>query len=392
MTTYNFDEMIERRGSGSYKWDSYDPDVIPMFVADMDFRSPEPVIQALHERVELGVFGYDMLPPQELFDVLIERYQRLYGWQVEKEDFIFLPNLVNGLYVTAQMLSSTTDRMMVNSPVYWPFLSSAAKSDHPMDMVPLRQVNEGAIMRYEIDFDALEAAITPQTKLFLLCNPHNPVGRVFEKWELEKLAEICLRNDILICSDEIHCDLVYPPHQHTPIATLSPEVEAQTITLFAPSKTFNVPGLGLGFALIPDENLRERFKQVYEGMGVHVGILSITGGLAAYRDGQEWLDQVQVYLKDNRDFAVDYIREHMPDVHVTIPEGTYLLWLDFRDAGLPEEPYKFFLEHAQVALSGNWEPQGFEGCVRLNFGCPRSQLEKALQRLCEAYSNVRESV
>lgn len=388
MTTYNFDEIIERRGQGSYKWENYDPDVIPMFVADMDFRAPDAIIRALHERADHGVFGYDFRPPPALFEVLIERYARLYGWQVEPEHFIFLPNLVNGLFVTARMLSQPDERIMVNTPVYWPFLMAAQRAERPLDMVPLRSVTNGHTFHYEIDFEAFEAAITPQTRLFILCNPHNPVGRVFTRHELERLAEICLRHDIIICSDEIHCDLIYPGHQHTPMAALSPEIAAHTITLQAPSKTFNVPGLGLGFAVITDADLRARFSRVYESMGVHTNIMGLVAALAAYRDGQDWLDALLSYLQANRDLVVDYTRQNFPNTRVTVPEGTYLSWLDFRNAGLPAEPYAYFLEHARVALSGNWEPQGFEGFVRLNYGCPRSQLEEALDRMHEAITRL----
>ncbi len=390
MTKYNFDEIIERRGTDSDKWGYYDPDVIPMFVADMDFRSPQPVIDALVERAQHGVFGYGMffMPPPSLTGAIGDWLARRHGLKVEPEHIVVLPNLVNGIYVAAQAIGQPGDHILVNTPIYWPFVTGAEKAKRPLDMVPLRTVTDGHTLRYEIDFDALEAAITPQTRLFLLCNPHNPVGRVFEKWELETLAEICLRHDMVICSDEIHGDMVYSPHRHTPIATLAPEVAARTITLHAASKTFNIAGIGLGYAIIPDVELRERFKAVYESMGVHATLMGYVATETAYREGQPWLDALMTYLQDNRDFVADYVREHFPNVRVTVPEGTYLSWLDFREAGLPGEPCAYFLEQARVALSGNWELQGFEGFARLNFGCPRPQLKEALDRLHAAYARV----
>ncbi len=389
MTTYNFDEIIERRGTDSGKWGYFDPDVIPMFVADMDFRSPEPVIKALHERVEHGVFGYGFKPSAELLDTLRQRFASRYNWQVADEDFVFLPNLVSGIYISARAVGDPGDHIMVSTPVYWPFISAAEKANRPLDMVPLRLIHDdNQIMRYEIDFEAFESAITPQTKLFILCNPHNPIGRVYEKWELEKLAEICQRHGVVICSDEIHCDLIYNGHQHVPMAALSPEIAQNVITLQAPSKTFNLPGMGLGFAVIQNPELRKQFTDVYETLGVHTTIMGQHSALAAYRDSQEWLDQLLEYLRCNRDFLVEYVQQHFPRVRVAVSEGTYLGWLDFREAGIPGEPCAFFLENARVALSGNWEAQDCEGFARINYGCPRSQLEEALNRMREAYSRI----
>ncbi len=386
---YNFDEIIERRGTDSGKWSAYPSDVLPMFVADMDFRSPEPVIRALRERVEHGVFGYgSMHAPTTLIEVLRERLLRLYGWQVEAEDFMFLPNLVSGLFMNPRVLCEPGDALLVQSPVYWPFLMSADLAGHPLQMAPMRQVNNGHTMRYEIDFEAFEAAITPETKLFVLCNPHNPVGRVFERWELEKLAEICERHDILICADEIHCDLIYDGYRHTPLASIAPEISARTITLMAGSKTFNLPGLSVGFAIIQNPALRQRYKDYFTTMGVHVNILGLVATTAAYRDGGEWLSELMQYLRGNRDFLADYVAQNFPGVRVTQPQGTYLGWLDFRESALKEDPYTFFLEHAKVALAGNWARQVGEGYVRMNYGTPRSLLTEGLDRMAEAMSRL----
>lgn len=386
---YNFDEIIERRGTDSAKWSAYPPDVIPMFVADMDFRSPEPVIRALRQRVEHGVFGYGhFVPPADLLQVLCERMDRLYGWKVEPGDFIFLPNLVSGLFMNPRVLCQPGEAVLVQPPVYWPFLMSADLSGHPLQMAPLHQVNNGYTMRYEIDFDAFEAAITPNTSLFILCNPHNPVGRVYERRELEKLAEICLRHNVLICSDEIHGDLIYNGHRHVPIASIAPEISANCVTLMAPSKTFNLPGLGLGFAIIQNAALRQRFKDYFTTMGVHVSLMGYVAAEAAYRHSAGWLAELMVYLEGNRDYLVDYVSQNFPGVHVTRPEGTYLAWLDFRESNIPGDPYRFFLDHARVALAGNWSRQVGEGYARLNYGTPRALLTEGLDRMAEALARL----
>jgi cystathionine beta-lyase len=248
--------------------------------------------------------------------------------------------------------------------------------------VPLVEGRE----RYEHDFDGFEQAIldtgTARVSLFLLCNPHNPVGRVFEKAELERLAEICLRNDVVICSDEIHCDLVFQGYPHVPIASLAPEIAAQTITLFAPSKTYNVAGLSCSVGVVQNPDLRARVQQAGAGLISHVNVLGFTAALAAYRDGQEWLDALLVYLEANRDYLLEYIGTHMPGVKCQKPEGTYLAWLDCREAGIPANPHEFFLEHAGVVLNdGATFGTGGEGFVRLNFGCPRATLTEALERM-----------
>jgi cystathionine beta-lyase len=383
--TYDFDEIIDRVESDCIKWRHYDRDALPMWVADMDFRSPEPVIRALHERVEHGIFGYAE-EPCDLRDLIVDRLQRMYGWQVAPEAIVFLSGVVTGFNLVCAAFASPGDGVLVQTPVYPPILS--APRHHRL----VRQATElvrGVDGRYSINLDAFEASISERSRLFLLCNPHNPVGRVFTPAELAGMADICLRHDLLICSDEIHCDLVFNGHPHTPIAALDPAIAARTITLMAPSKTYNIAGLNCSFAVVENSDLRKQFQAGRAGMVGDVNLLGFTAALAAYRDGQPWLDELLSYLKGNRDLLVDYVNQKLPGVRTIAPEGTYLAWLDCRQADLSGKPFDFFLERARVAVNdGATFGQGGEGFVRLNFGCPRSLLVEGLERMRAGLESV----
>jgi cystathionine beta-lyase len=375
---YDFDCVVNRCGTDSAKWCYYPPDALPLWVADMDFRSPEPVIAALRERVQHGVFGYGQEPP-ELRAVLVERLQRLYGWQVSPEWLVFLPGIVIGFNLTCRAFASPGDGVLLQTPAYPPILSAPENARCARDEMELTHQANGY---YAIDLDLFERTITDRTRVFILCNPHNPVGRVFTRQELQDMAEICLRHNVVICSDEIHCDFIYRGAEHIPIAALDPEVAAHTITLMAPSKTFNIAGLHFAVGIVPNEELRKQLYAAKKGLVDEPDILGYTAALAAYRDGQPWLQELTRYLEANRDFAVDYINERLPGIHTGKPEGTYLLWLDCRQAGIPGHPHKFFLERAKVALNdGPDYGQGGAGFLRLNFGCPRSTLVQALGRM-----------
>jgi cystathionine beta-lyase len=382
--SYGFDQIIDRRHTESLKWRYYDEDVLPLWVADMDFAVPEPVIRALQERVAHGIFGYG-LPPGSLREVIQERLARLYGWHVETGEILFVPGVVTGFNLACRAIGAPGDEVLVETPVYPPMLSAPGDAERICKVVPLVEGRE----RYEHDFDAFEQAVTEHTSLFLFCNPHNPVGRVFEIAELERLAEICLRHDIVICSDEIHCDFIYQRHRHIPIASLSPEVAAQTITLLAPSKTYNIAGLSCSVGVIQNPDLRARLKKTCTGLVPHVNVLGYTAGLAAYRDGQAWLDALLIYLEANRDYLLKYIAAAMPSIKCKQPEGTFLAWLDCREAPIPGDPHQFFLEHARVALNdGTTFGKRGEGFVRLNFGCPRATLTEALERMQAALEEL----
>ncbi len=385
--SYDFDQIIDRRQTESVKWRRYDEDVLPLWVADMDFAVPESVTRALARRVAHPIFGYEQ-PPGGLAAVIQERLARLYGWRVELDDILFLPGVVSGFNLACRAVAAPGDEILVESPVYPPMLAAAENNGCTSRVVPLVKGR----LRYGHDFDAFEQAVTGRASLFLLCNPHNPVGRVFERPELECLAELCLRHDVVICSDEIHCDFIYRGQRHVPIASLAPEVGARTITLLAPSKTFNIPGLSCSVAVIQNPDLRARIKRTSAGLLPHVNVLGYTAALAAYRDGQAWLDALLDYLEANRDYVCDYVAAHMPGLTCQRPEGTFLAWLDCREAALPGGPHQFFLERARVALNdGVLFGPGGEGFVRLNFGCPRATLTEALERMQNALRDLRGS-
>jgi cystathionine beta-lyase len=377
---YNFDKVGERRGTDSVKWQKYGGEVLPLWVADMDFICAEPILQALHQRVDHGFFGYTR-PPDELCSVIQERLKRLYGWKIEVGEIFFLPGLVTGLNLSFQAYARMGDGVLVQPPVYHHFIKDPIIHGRTLVDPPLIRNRD----TYKIDFEAFEMAILDRTKIFILSNPHNPVARVYTRKELEKLAEICLRHHLIICSDEIHCDLLYPGYRHIPIATISPEVADQTVTLMAPSKTYNLAGLSCGFAIIQNSDLQKIWKNTSLGLIPGVNIMGPAAALAAFKEGQEWLDQVLIYLKNNQDFLSQYVKEKLPGVGMTKMEATYLAWLDCRDAGIPGNPFKFFLEEAKVALNDGAEyGRGGEGFVRLNFACPRKTLTEALDRMAAA--------
>jgi cystathionine beta-lyase len=384
--TYNFDEIINRRESDSAKWRWYSPDALPMWVADMDFVSPEPVLRALRERVDHGVFGYP-LPPAELAEVICQRMADRYGWIVTPAEIVYLPGLVSGVNAVCRAAGQPGDSVLVQTPVYPPFLSAPANHGQTLITAPLTEVTNGRTISYQIDFEAFEAAITPATRLFILCNPHNPIGRGYTRAELTEMAAICLRHNVLFCSDEIHSDLLLGDTHHIPTAALSPEIAQHTITLLAPSKTYNVPGLGCSIAIIQNKALRQRVEKAAMGIVPHVNVLGYVAALAAYRDGDDWLTQLLAYLTANRDYMVGFISRELPGIRTTVPEATYLAWLDCREAGL-DNPHKFFLNHAKVAMNNGADfGPGGEGFVRLNFGCPRSILEQGLHQLKEALNS-----
>lgn len=374
MIPFDFSTPVERRGTDSLKWDKYrGTDIIPMWLADMDFYSPPAVIQALQQRVSQGVFGYSAAPEQ-LVEVVCDRLYRQYQWKISPEWLVWLPGLVTGLNLACRSVGHDGDEVLTAVPVYPPFLSAPGYSRRDLVTVPL--VQSGG--RWEFDFNRFEQAITPRTKLFLLCNPHNPVGRLFTVAELETLAGICEKHDLVVCSDEIHCELVLDGHRrHVPTAIIRPGLLDRTITLMAPSKTFNLPGLGFSFAVIPAKGLRQSFRQCMAGIVPHVNALGYAAGVAAYRDGRDWHTALLAYLRKNRDTAAEAVAG-MPGMAMTHVEATYLAWLDVRKAGL-EDPAGFF-EAAGVGLFDG-KHFGGPGFLRLNFACSRSILLEALLKI-----------
>lgn len=383
---FNFDQIIERRNSDSIKWRIYPQDVLPLWVADMDFISPPAVLEALHRRVDHGVFGYGM-PSKELRQVVVDRMARLYNWQIAPESIVFLPGIVTGLNQYCHAFKHLNSGVIVQKPVYPPFLSAPGNAGLQLVDAPLMRIASG---RYEMDFDALEDQMRCGTRLFILCNPHNPVGRVFILAELERVAELCIKYDVMLCSDEIHCDLLFPGHPHIPIASLSPEIERRTLTFMAPSKTYNVAGLDCAVAIIPDPDLRKQFDKGNQGLVPHVNIMGLTAALAAFSGGDDWLQAVLAYLEDNQNFLLEYIQNNLPELEVFPAEGTYLSWIDCRKANLPEDPAKFFLQECKVGLNNGTDfGESGTGFVRLNYGCPRSTLHEALDRMAAGIKKIR---
>jgi len=383
----NFDELINRRGTESFKWRAYPDDVLPLWVADMDFMSPEPVRRALREAVDHGVCGYPRglygVGPElpEYADVIVARLRDRYAWAVEREDIVFLPGIVVGLNVMSNMFRAQGGSLVVQPPVYPPILDTAQTAGLIRCEAPLVRQSDGT---YAVAWDQFEAALHADTRAFVLCNPHNPVGRAFRRDELERMAELCLARDVLICSDEIHGDLIYRGQPHLPIASLDPEIAQHAITFMAPSKTFNTPGLQASFAIIQNAELRQRFQAARQSLVHSINLLGLIAMRAAYSEGQAWLDDLLGYLEANRDFVYDFTTNELPGLSLAKPEGTYLAWIDCRGANL-ENPYEFFLNQAKVALSnGAIYGTGGQGFVRLNFGCPRATLEEALQSMKQA--------
>jgi cystathionine beta-lyase len=351
-----------------------------MWVADMDFHSPPAVIEALHQRVDHGVFGYTTAP-EELTETIISALQQNYGWKIEAEWIVWLPGLVTGLNVTCRAIGKDGDDVLTAVPVYPPFLSAPKYSRQNLVTVPLAESGS----QWTFDFNRLENAVTPRTRLFILCNPHNPVGRVFTQEELSTLTEICLKHDILICSDEIHCGLVLDEDKsHIPTAALSPQIADRTITLMAPSKTFNVPGLGCSFAIISNPDLRKSFRRAAAGIVPFINTLGYTAALAAYRDSAQWHKDLLDYLRENRTIVENSIAK-MPGLSMHHVEATYLAWIDTRDSEI-QDMVKFF-KNAGVGLSDG-SHFGGPGFLRLNFGCPKVTLEEALERMQKAMSRV----
>jgi len=378
---YDFDTPIDRRDTDSLKWDIYKGrDVLAMWVADMDFASPPEVIAALRKRVDHAVFGYT-LTPRELTETMIERLRTRHGWEVQPEWIVWLPGLVTGLNITCRAAASPGDAVLTATPAYPPFLSAPGLAG--CELITVNHLLSNGM--YVIDFEGLESAITPRTRLFILCNPHNPTGRVLTRPELERLAEICLSRDVIICADEIHCDLVLDlGSRHISIGTLDRTIERRTITLLSPSKTFNLPGLGCSLAVIPDERLRRRFTAVMQGIVPHVNTLGLAAALAAYRDGEAWRLALIDYLRRNRDMVEAFV-EKSPGLTMSHVEATYLAWIDARGLSV-QDAYAFF-EQAGVGLSDG-KDFGSPGFVRLNFGCPRSTLQSALDRMGKAAAGL----
>ena len=355
---YDFDQVVDRRPTDSIKWNTYDHDALPMWVADMDFPCPDPVIRALRQRIDHGIFGYPVgvtNSPGELTvlrGTIVDRMARLYDWSIQPEDIVFIPGVVIAFNLACHALATSEQAVLVQPPVYTPILTAAQESGVLGQEVELIRQPDGS---YRVDWDRFEAGFTPQTSLFLMCNPHNPVGKVFQPTELRRMAETCLRHGVTICSDEIHSDLIFSGHKHTPIAALDPEIAQNTITLMAPSKTFNLAGLQCSYAIIQNRDLRKRYLQARKGLVPWVNGLGLLAAQVAYQQGQEWLDQLLLYLEGNRDYVYQYVQDNLPGIEMGLPQATYMAWLDCRKSSLSENPYQDCLERGRVAFNDGAE-------------------------------------
>ncbi|NTW12217.1 MAG: putative C-S lyase [Anaerolineales bacterium] len=381
---YNFDRTPNRRDTNSLKWAAYPEDVLPFWVADMDFPAPKPVLEELRKVVDQGVLGYE-LPSNALKATVAERMDRLYRWKVEPDAVTAVTGIESGFSVAARAFCSPKKGVLLQTPVYNEFHEVKNNVGIPQLDAPLVEHVKGNILSYEIDWDVFRKQ-AKKSGIFLLCNPHNPLGIIFSREDLRRMAEICIENDVLIVSDEIHSELLLGDSKFTPMAKLSSEIANNTITLVAPSKTFNVPGLFCGFAIIPNQELRERYNREVEHLRLHVSSMGLHAAQVAFSGRcDKWLAKLRSHLTSNRDFLVDYVTRHMPQVRTTIPDATYLGWLDFTQTPIKDSPYDFFLKEARVALSdGKIFGQGGAGHVRMNFGTSRKLLKQGLDRMRKA--------
>ncbi len=371
---YGFDKPLDRRDGDSLKWNKYaGRDVLPLWVADMDFAAPPPVLAALDRRVKEGCLGYPV-PTASLVEAVITYLRREYGWNVLPEWLVWLPGIVTGLNVACRAVDGD---VITATPVYPPFLSAPRLSGNKLAAVPLKLAGN----RWGWDFAAMAAAITPDTRLLLLCHPHNPVGRVWDADELAELSAFCKRHNLIVCSDEIHCGLILDrDKKHVPMAMVDREIAERCITLMAPSKSHNIPGLCCSFGVIANDALRRRFIGVMRGIVAEVNVLGFTAAEAAYRESEDWRAALLDVLRRNRDLVEAAVAE-MPGLSMTHVEATYLAWIDARGLGVAN-PAQFF-EDAGVGLS-NGADFGLPGWVRLNFGCPRETLDASLERMRKA--------
>jgi cystathionine beta-lyase len=379
---FDFDAAVDRAGTWATRWEKYaGRDVIPLWVADTDFRTPTAVLDAMRERLGHGVLGYTV-PPDELREAIAARMQRLHGWRIDPAWIVFLPGVVPGIHLAARHLVAANEHALVPVPLYHHFSQAVRKAGRAHSDVPL--VLAGG--RWVFDEERLAASVRPATRMLFLCNPQNPGGTVFTRAELERLAAFAARHDLLICSDEIHSDILLDPGKpHLPIASLAPEVSRHTVTLNSPNKAFNFPAAGCAWAIIEDETLRSAFSIDHHATVHDASVLGYVGALAAYRECDEWLAAQLAYLRGNRDLVEQAVAK-MPGLSMAHVEATYLAWIDC--SGLATtDAHALFLEHG-VALSPGAQ-FGAEKFVRLNFGTQRARLGTALERMASAVSSTR---
>lgn len=401
---HKFDKEVPREGTNSIKWEFTpgeedllrfehtdrfigEDGILAMWVADMDFRCPEPVIDALIARAQHGIYGYTA-PGAAFYDSVIHWMEKRQGWKVEPEWICVTPGVVPALNMLVQSFAASGDQVLVQPPVYYPFYMAVENNNASLVTNPLIYQDR----RYRMDFEDLEQKVSnPRVKMAILCSPHNPVGRVWTRDELVRFGQICLENDVLVVSDEIHGDLIYEGFSFVPYAGISPEFAQGAVICTAPSKTFNLAGLHTSCIIIPDDELRSRFKQTLLSNGLFgINSFGVVALQAAYDEGEEWLEQILSYLKGNYEYLESYLAKHIPQVKVVKPEGTYLVWLDCKELGLSSEAMSaFFMEDARVYLDdGTMFGEQGDGFERINIACPRSILVEALERIRQAIADL----
>ena len=398
MATYNFDKIINRKGTNCLKYDyaverGKPADVLPLWVADMDFTVSEEITKSLHAAVDHGIYGYTQ-PKDAYYNAITNWMEKNHNWKTKREWIMKTPGVVFALGAAVKAFTKPGDAVLIQNPVYYPFTNIIRDNDRRVidnTLVYEKRVTEGK-SQYSIDYEDFERKIVQEhIKLFILCNPHNPVGRVWTREELQQLGEICLRHHVIVVSDEIHNDFVYPGFEHTVFANVDPRFTEFTVTCTAPSKTFNLAGLQISNIFISNETLREAFQKEIDKTGYdEPNALGAVACEAAYRGGQEWLDQLRAYLLENLNLLRAYLQEKLPQIHLVEPEGTYLVWLDCSELGISgKELDQFIVEKAGLWLDGGamFGPSGAD-FQRVNIACPRATLELALDKLKAAVDNL----
>ncbi len=396
----NFDEGLDRSGKNCAKWDFVDEffekeDLLPMWVADSDWRTSDAIVDALKERVEHGAFGYTK-PGKEHDEAVVDWCRRRYDWEIDPEWLVYTDGITPSLSVSVRTFTDPGDGVIIQPPVYFPFFKVVKNSG--AQVIKNELVYDERKRRYGLDLEDMEKKMRSdepvmgrgyRTSMMILCNPHNPVGKVWTKDELERIGKMALENDILVVSDEIFSDYIFEG-EHDPFSSLSDDIAQNSMTLLSPAKTFNIAGLNLGLAVIPDPDLRCRFERAKEKLVKETNLLGLVALKAAYNESEEWLEEQLNYLRKNKEYALKFVREEIPKVKAVEPEGTFLLWMDFNDLEMdPEELEGLMLNEAKVALNnGGWFGKSGEGFMRLNFACPRSTLKEGLERIRSAVKKV----
>ena len=380
---YDFDKITQRRGTNSYKWDSTDDkEVLPMWVADMDFPTAPCIINALEKRVEHGIFGYTRVP-EEYYDAVISWFSRRHHWKPKREWFIYTSGVVPALSAVIKALTNVGDKVLTLTPVYNCFFSSIRNNGCELDSCALRYEDN----TFSIDYEDLERRATdPKTTLMLLCNPHNPSGRVWTREELRRIGDICIKNNVVVVADEIHCELVHPGFTYTPFASVSEEFQKHSVTCVAPSKAFNIAGLQIANIIVENDEWRQRIdKAININEVCDVNPFGVIATIAAYNEGEEWLNQLLQYIHGNYLFFKDYCEEHLPQLPVAPLEGTYLAWMDCRSLGIPsEELEEELMKEAKLWLNaGSMYGKEGEGFMRWNLACPRQLVKEGLERFSQ---------